>query len=140
MEWTPTSREQERHNVTVITVGSKYEVYVRSTAPSHMQTFEQPFRTLTIKGEVNMLLKKSFLRRLLLRLLSLHRYVSSIYMYILHGSADDYITLSVFPPSPCTLFGLRHSYGKMLAFLKIMNLFRNHSLFIRCGLFRPPLL
>ena len=36
-----------------------------------------------------MLLKKSFLRHLLLRLLSLRRYVSSIYMYILHGSADD---------------------------------------------------
>ena len=33
MEWTPTSGEQERHNVTVITVGSKYEVYVRSQHP-----------------------------------------------------------------------------------------------------------
>ena len=36
MEWTPRPlvehlREQERHNVTVITVGSKYEVYVRSS-------------------------------------------------------------------------------------------------------------
>ena len=44
-----------RDNVTVITVGSKYEVYVRSPASSHMQTF----RTLAIKWEVNMLLKKS---------------------------------------------------------------------------------
>ena len=30
----------------------------------------------------------------IMRLLSLRRYVSSIYMYILHGSVDDYITLS----------------------------------------------
>ena len=64
MEWTPRPlvehlREQERHNVTVITVGSKYEVYVRSSAPSHMQTVEQPFRTLAIKWEVNIFLKKS---------------------------------------------------------------------------------
>ena len=43
---------------------------------------EQPFRNLAIKWEVKILLKKSFLRRLLLRLLSLRRYVSSIYMYI----------------------------------------------------------
>ena len=55
-------REQERHNVTVITVGSKYEVYVRSPASSHMQTVKQPFRTLAIKWEVNIFLKKSFLR------------------------------------------------------------------------------
>ena len=52
MELTPTSGEQERrHNVTVITVGSKYEVYVRSPAPSHMQTLKQPFQTLEIKME-----------------------------------------------------------------------------------------
>ena len=54
MEWTPRPlvehlREQERHNVTVITVGSKYEVYVRSLASSHMQTLKQPFQTLAIK-------------------------------------------------------------------------------------------
>ena len=64
MEWTPRPlvehlREQERHNVTVITVGSKYEVYVRSPAPSHMLTLEQPFRTLAIKWEVNIIVKKS---------------------------------------------------------------------------------
>ena len=40
--------------------------------------------------------------------------------------------------APC--LGLRHSYGKTLAFLKIMNLFRNHSSFILCGFFQPPLL
>ena len=54
MEWTPRPlvehlREQERHNVTVITVGSKYEVYARSPASSHMQTLKQPFQTLAIK-------------------------------------------------------------------------------------------
>ena len=41
-------------------------------------------------------LRPSFLRPLFLRLLSLRRYVSSIYMYILHGSADDYITLQLY--------------------------------------------
>ena len=46
MEWTPASGEQERHNVTVITVGSKYCSYVRSPAPSHMQTLNNPFKTL----------------------------------------------------------------------------------------------
>ena len=58
-ELTPASAEQERHNVTVITVGSKYEVYVRSLAPPHMQNLEQPFRTLAIKREVNIFVKKS---------------------------------------------------------------------------------
>ena len=52
-----------RHNVTVITVGSKYEVYVRSPASSHMLTF----RTLAIKWEVNIFLKKSFLHPSFLR-------------------------------------------------------------------------
>ena len=46
--------------------------------------------------------------------------------------------LGVFPPNPCTLFGLRHSYGETFAFLKMMNLFRNHSSIILCGLFWPP--
>ena len=46
MEWTATLREQERHNVMVITVGSKYEVYVQSPAPSHMQTLNNPFKPL----------------------------------------------------------------------------------------------
>ena len=40
MELTPTSGEQERHNVTVITVGSKYEVNIRSPAPSHTQNLQ----------------------------------------------------------------------------------------------------
>ena len=48
-----------RHNVTVITVGSKYEVYVRSQAPSHMHTLNNPFEPLQIKREVNIIVKKS---------------------------------------------------------------------------------
>ena len=49
MEWTPASGEQERHNVTVITVESKYCSYVRSPAPSHMQPLNNPFKPLQIK-------------------------------------------------------------------------------------------
>ena len=42
-----------RHNVTVITVGSKYEVYVRSPAPSHMQTFNNPFEPCNkLRGKI----------------------------------------------------------------------------------------
>ena len=92
MEWTPRPlvehlREQERHNVTVITVGSKYEVYVRSPASSHMQTLSNPFETLAIKWEVNIFEKKSscvfILRRLFMRLsLLLSRY----------DTANEYIT------------------------------------------------
>ena len=39
-----------------------------------------------------------------------------------------------FPPSPYTLFGLRHSYSKKFTFLKMMNFFRNYFSFILCGL------
>ena len=61
-------REQERHNVTVITVGSKYEVYVRSPAPSHMQILNNPFEPCNkVRGEY-ILLKKSSMRRLFMRL------------------------------------------------------------------------
>ena len=80
---TPTLREQERHNVMVITVGSKYEVYVRSPAPSHMLTLEQPFRTLVVKREVNIFLKKSFLR--------LYHAFSFLRLYRC-VAVDDYIT------------------------------------------------
>ena len=42
-------REQERQNVTVVSLGSKYFSYVRSPAPSHSKTPIQPFRILAIK-------------------------------------------------------------------------------------------
>ena len=43
MEWTPASAEQERHNVAVITVGSRYySLYSISSSLSHA-TLEQPF-------------------------------------------------------------------------------------------------
>ena len=52
MKWTPALGEQERHNVTVITVGSRYySIYSISSSLSHA-TLEQPFRTLAIKWEV----------------------------------------------------------------------------------------
>ena len=52
IEWTPASGEQERHNVTVITVGSKcYSLCSLSSSLSHAN-LGQPFRTLAIKWEV----------------------------------------------------------------------------------------
>ena len=49
MEWTPASGEQERHNVMVITVGSKcYSLCSVSSSLLHAN-LEQPFRTLAIK-------------------------------------------------------------------------------------------
>ena len=96
MEWTPRPlvehlREQERYNVTVITVGSKYEVYVRSPASSHMQTLKQPFQTLAIKWEVNIIVKKSFLR--------LYHAFSFLRLYCC-VAVDDYIRTG--PPPPPT--------------------------------------
>ena len=59
MKWTPASGEQERHNVTVITVGSRnYSLCSVSSSLSHA-TLEQPFRTLAIKWEVHIFVKKS---------------------------------------------------------------------------------
>ena len=58
-------------------MGLKYFSYVRSLAPSRMQTLSNPSRTLAIKWEVNIFLKKSSCV-----CCSLRRYVSSIYMYI----------------------------------------------------------
>ena len=90
MEWTPTSREQERHNVTVITVGSKYKIYVRSPASSHMQTLSNPYNKL--RGKI--LLKKSscvfILRRLFLRLSFCVRL--SLLLLSRYDTANEYIT------------------------------------------------
>ena len=61
-------------------------------------------------------------------------------LHLLDVIPCDGPVLGVFPPSSPTLFELRYSYGEMLAFLKMRNLFRNHSLFILWGLFWPPLL
>ena len=49
MEWTPASREQERHNVTVITVGSRYYSLCSVSSSLSHATLEKPFRTLAIK-------------------------------------------------------------------------------------------
>ena len=98
MEWTPTSGEQERHNVTVITVGSKYEVYVRSPASSHMQTLKQPFQTLAIKWEVN-IVQEVFMRHLFLRLCHASFIHASVVYHASsllsrYDTANDYTTFS----------------------------------------------
>ena len=49
MEWTPASGEQEIHNVTVITVGSRYYCLCSVSSSLSHATLEQPFRTLAIK-------------------------------------------------------------------------------------------
>ncbi len=63
-EWTPGLRlrirrtrktQRDGHK----SEGSKYCSYVRSPAPSHMHPLSNPFVPLQIKGEVNILLKKS---------------------------------------------------------------------------------
>ena len=62
IEWTPKLGEQERHNVTVITVGSRnYSLYSVSSSLSHA-TLEQSFRILAIKWEVKYICKEVFLR------------------------------------------------------------------------------
>ena len=62
IEWTPKLGEQKRHNVTVITVGSRNYSYVRSPAPSHMQPLNNTFGTLQMKWEVKYICKEVFLR------------------------------------------------------------------------------
>ena len=54
-------REQERHNVTVITEGSKYYSLCSVSSSLSHANLEQPFRTFAIKGEVNFV-KEVFLR------------------------------------------------------------------------------
>ena len=76
-----------RHNVTVITVGSKYEVYVQSPASSHMLTF----RTLAIKWEMNIIVKKSSCV-FLPSFLRLYHAFSFLRLYRC-VAVDDYITL-----------------------------------------------
>ena len=52
--------ERERHNADGHkSGGSIYCSYVRSPTSSHTQTLSNPFRTLTIKWEVHIFLKKS---------------------------------------------------------------------------------
>ena len=48
--------------LTAITLGSKYFSYVRCPAPSHMQTFSNPFQTLAGKVRGKNIVKEVFLR------------------------------------------------------------------------------
>ena len=82
MEWTPTSGEQQRHNVTVISSGGQN---MKFTLGHQLPLTCKPWTTLSnpcnkVRGKY--ISASSFLRPLLLCLLSLRRYVSSIYMYI----------------------------------------------------------
>ena len=54
MEWTPASGEPERHNVTVITVGSRYYRLYSISSSLSQATLEQLFRTLTnkVRGKI----------------------------------------------------------------------------------------
>ena len=67
MEWTPALGEQERHKVTVITVGSRNYSLCSVSSSLSLGTLEQPFRALAIKWEVKYIYKEVFMRRLLLR-------------------------------------------------------------------------
>ena len=64
-EWTPGPPVEHQENekdttLTALRVGDQnIAVSVRSPAPPHTQTLSNPFRTLAIKWEVNILLKKS---------------------------------------------------------------------------------
>ena len=88
LNWGPEENEKDT-TLPTITLGSKYFSYVRSPAPS-WANLEQPFRTLAIKWEVYIFIKKfscvrlcHCVRRLLLRLInSLRQYVSSMNMYM----------------------------------------------------------
>ena len=62
MEWTPASGEQERHKVTVITVGSRYYSLCSVSRSLSHATLEQPFRTLAMKWEVKNIVKEVLLR------------------------------------------------------------------------------
>ena len=81
------TKKRERHNVTVIRVGSRYYSLCEVSSSLSHATLEQPFRTLAIKWEVNIFVKKSscvfLLASFILRLsLLLCRY----------DAVDDYIT------------------------------------------------
>ena len=52
-------REQERHNVTVITMGSRFYSLCSVSSSLWHATLEQPFRTLAKKWKVNIFVKKS---------------------------------------------------------------------------------
>ena len=80
--WAALKNEKDT-TLTAITLGSKYCSYVRSPAPSHTHILSNPFRTLAIKWEVNIFIKKSSCVFIIACICcSLRRYVSSIYMYI----------------------------------------------------------
>ena len=94
-------REKERHNVTVITVRSKYFSYVRSPAPSYTQTLSNPFVPLQIKSEVNIFVKKSSCVLIIASVFIIASVVHCVGMYpayiciFLHGHVYVYISIFI---------------------------------------------
>ena len=68
--------------LTAITLRSKYISYVRSPAPSHTQTLNNPFEPLQIKWEVNIFIKKS----------SCVFIIASVYLLYRNDAVDEHIT------------------------------------------------
>ena len=58
LNWRPEENEKDT-TLPIITLGSKHFSYVLFPARSHMQTLSNPFRTLAIKWELNIFIKKS---------------------------------------------------------------------------------
>ncbi len=81
MEWAPASREQKRHNVTVITLGSRYYSLCSVSSSLSHATLEQPFRTLTNKVRGKYIIVKEVLLASILRASSFLRYPSCICLY-----------------------------------------------------------
>ena len=86
-EWTPGPRlsiwGRERHNVDGHKFGGQnITVYVRSPAPSHTQTLNNPFEPLQIKWEVNIFIKKFFSVFI----------IASVYLLYRYDAVDEYIT------------------------------------------------
>ena len=83
-------QENEKYTTPMaIRVGSIYCSSVRSPTPSHCKTLSNPFRTLTIKWEVHIFLKK-FTRLLFI-----------VSVYILHEHV--YVYISIFIIRPCNI-------------------------------------
>ncbi len=71
-------------------MGSKYEVYVRSPAPSHMQTFNNPFEPLQQRQGGEYFSKEVFMRRFFLRPLFLRLSL----LLSRYDTANDYTTIA----------------------------------------------
>ena len=111
------SEERERHNVDGHKSGGQNICsYVRSPAPSHTQTLSNP---------CNKVRDKYFVKEDFLRLLSLRRYVSSIYIYVyfLHEYVYENATLlmKVYWLHICSMVSRSHNRRKYDVFLEFSH-------------------